>query len=1056
MNNRTLFLLTALLSFLPLLAQRRVVIGTVVAQKDHQPIELATARLITRTDTTRLLGGATTDSLGRFRIVYNGTEPLRLKIGFVGLQSISRNLNFPADKDTLDLGRIELTGSDITMRAAVVSTALARVEQKEDTTVFNAAAFRTPEGSTLEALIKQLPGAEVGSDGTVKVNGKTVKEFLINGKDFFKGDTKIAMKNLPTNLVSKVKTYDKRSDYTEQTGIDDGDESFVLDISTKRELNQSIVSNVDLGGGIDRDNKKLYSTKLMGMRFTDRSRVGFFGSHNNVGDRGFGGPRGFFSNNNGRTTSTMLGTDFSWENGHKKFEAGRLELGGNAMYMRNDNHLETISSGETFLSTTAQRKSFDAANQNNIQLSQSFRSQLRLKWNPDSLTQLSFRPSYEWGYGKTTQRGRSATFDEDPFEKYSVGSVDEVLNHAYATPLTKDTIHTNDDFLKNLNNSYSLGRNHTHKLNGQLHITRILGGRKGQSLSFEARGGYSTTSATTYSRTDIYKRIAADAHGPRMTSAGTHQFSENPTTTWNYRLGLSYVQPIVGKLLGEVRYNYEHKFTDGDRTLRNLYGLDGYLRLSDFLADHTDLGSISELYLPGSQSTIPWLDPLQLLSRLNRSDVQAAVLDAQNSQYATYRYDNHTVHAGLRFNSGKIRLSVGMQISPERTHLKYDRAAIGHIDTVRNIFNCAPNLRLRYNFSKTTMLDLSYRGSSSQPGMTKLLNVVDNSNPLHITMGNPGLRPSWNNQMHLFFNSYSAERLQGAMAHADFSHTTGSISQLMVYDETTGRRFTRPDNIDGNWNASAGFTFNTPLDAAKVLNLSSSTDVNHSRSMSYVSTSTTTAGISDHPTPDEVKALFNSVTAEKSNTKVSSLSERIDLAYRRSWWDATLNGRVSYQHSRSSLISNNNLDTWSFAYGIEGNVTLPWGMSLSTDLRMTSRRGFSASEFNTNELVWNAAISQSFLRNKALTIRFEAYDLLQQESNITRSLTAMARTDSWNNSLTSYVMLHAIYRLNIFGGAKMPERPDGPRRPGDPNGFRPVGPPPGGHHGGPMGGSDHP
>lgn len=1030
-------------------APRRVITGTVVSQKDGRPLELATARLVLRADTTKFLAGAVTDSLGRFRIVTDTTAALRLRVGFVGLRSAGRDVNFAAGgADSLDVGTLALAGNDMALRAAVVSTAAARVEQQGDTTVFNASAFRTAEGSTLEALVKQLPGAEVSDDGTVKVNGKTVKEFLINGKDFFKGDTKVAMKNLPTNLVSRLKTYDKKSDYAEQTGVDDGEESFVLDITTKRELNQSLISNLDLAGGRDDKGDGLYSAKLMAMRFTDRSRVGFIGSHNNVADRGFGGPRGFWGNNAGRTTSTMAGTDFSWDNGRGKFEAGRLELGGNAIYFRNDNRTETISSIENFVTAT-QKGSFDAAHADSHGLNQDFHARLRLKWNPDSLTQLSFRPNYDFSTGRTTQNSRSASFDTDPFARYGVSAVDDVLARVHKTRFVGDTVHVADDFLKNVNTRYDLSRTTTHKVEGELNLTRLIGGRNGRNLAFEARGGYTTTTADAYSRADLYKRVQADATGPRLAAGGTHQFSDRPSTQWNYRVGLSYVQPLVGKLLLETRYAYEHKYTSGDRTLYNLLSLDGYNTLSDFLSAHTGLGTISQLYVPGSSSTLSWLDPAQLLSRLNADDVQAAVRDAQNSQHATYRYDNHRVNLGLRYNVGAVRLSAGVQFSPERTRLQYERAAIGRIDTVRNVLNFAPNVRLRYAFSKTANLDFNYRGRSSQPSMTQLIGVVDNANPLRISVGNPGLRPVWNHEMHLFYNAYNAERLQGLMAHADLTLSTGNISQLTVYDDVTGRRFTRPENIDGNWNAAAGLTFNTPLDRAKVLNLATSTDANFTRSVGYVATSGTASTLPDAPSLREVNALFAGVHADKSRTAVTALSERLDLSYRRSWWDATLNGRVAYQHSNSSLLTTGNLDTWSFAYGAEANFTLPWGMTLSTDLRMTSRRGFSTSAFNTNELVWNASVSQSLLKNKALTLRLEAFDLLGRQSEISRSLTALARTDSWTNMLNQYVMLHAIYRLNLFGGAKMPEPPEGHGPEGRPGGkFRPVMPPQGGGHGG--------
>ena len=251
MTKRKFLTFAFLLVTLSLAAQRTThVSGTVVSAREARPIEMATVRLLQLPDST-LAAGAVTDSLGRFALTVPQSGRFALKVSYIGLPSLVKPIDLTTAGDSLHLDAIALEGEDIVLRAAVVKAALARVEQKEDTTVFNAGAFRTAEGSTLEALIKQLPGAEIADDGTIKINGKTVKEFLINGKDFFKGDTKVAMKNLPTDIISKLKTYDKKSDYTEQTGVDDGEESFVLDISTKRELNQSFISNLDLAGGGD-------------------------------------------------------------------------------------------------------------------------------------------------------------------------------------------------------------------------------------------------------------------------------------------------------------------------------------------------------------------------------------------------------------------------------------------------------------------------------------------------------------------------------------------------------------------------------------------------------------------------------------------------------------------------------------------------------------------------------------------------------------------------------------------------------------------------------------
>ena len=95
---------------------------------------------------------------------------------------------------------------------------------------------------------------------------------------------------------------------------------------------------------------------------------------------------------------------------------------------------------------------------------------------------------------------------------------------------------------------------------------------------------------------------------------------------------------------------------------------------------------------------------------------------------------------------------------------------------------------------------------------------------------------------------------------------------------------------------------------------------------------------------------------------------------------------------------------------------MPWNMSLSTDIAEESRRGYTDASMNTNELIWNAQLSQSFLKGNAATVSVQWYDILRQRSNISRVLSATQRTDTWTNAINSYVMVHFIYRLNLMGG----------------------------------------
>ena len=143
---------------------------------------------------------------------------------------------------------------------------------------------------------------------------------------------------------------------------------------------------------------------------------------------------------------------------------------------------------------------------------------------------------------------------------------------------------------------------------------------------------------------------------------------------------------------------------------------------------------------------------------------------------------------------------------------------------------------------------------------------------------------------------------------------------------------------------------------------------------------------------------------------------------------------MGYNHSRNDLQTSNNLDTWQFTYGGMVGITAPWGTALTTNLNMQSRRGYNDASMNTNELIWNAQLSQSFLKGKPLTISLQLYDILHQQSTFSRAISAMGRTDTEYNSITSYGMVHVIYRLNLFGGGKNPFFGGGPGPGGRPGG----------------------
>lgn len=222
---KRLFLFVFLLfSSITLLAQNRTITGSLFDGEVKEKVPFAVVQLL-KMDSTYVVG-ATSDESGNFKVTAPTNGRFILKASYVGYKTIFQNVTIANDQDVA-IGQLDFQVDTHTLKEVKVVASAPKVVVKADTFQYNASAFRVAEGSTIEALVKKLPGAEVSDDGTIKINGKEVKKILINGKEFMTGDTKTALKNLPTSIIDKIKAYDQKSDLSRVTGIDDGNESTV-------------------------------------------------------------------------------------------------------------------------------------------------------------------------------------------------------------------------------------------------------------------------------------------------------------------------------------------------------------------------------------------------------------------------------------------------------------------------------------------------------------------------------------------------------------------------------------------------------------------------------------------------------------------------------------------------------------------------------------------------------------------------------------------------------------------------------------------------------------
>lgn len=944
-------------------AQKITVSGTVVEEENNEPVFSASVVLL-KPDST-MACGVSSSMEGKFSLPAVKEGKYIFRITYVGFKTYYKDMQLSSSKKNVALGTVKLQPNSIVLKAAEVTARAAQVEMKEDTFVYNAAAYRVPEGSALEALVRKLPGAEVTEDGTIKINGKEIKKIMVDGKEFFDNDTKVAMKNLPTSMIEKIRAYDRQSDYTRTTGIDDGEEEAVLDLSVKKEMKQGWLMNTDVGYGTE----ERYTGKLMANRFTDRLQLSVLGTVNNVNDNGFpgGGFRGWGGGGNGLVATKMAGMNFSWENGKKEREAGLLKIGGNVRYSHSGTDALSIGNSETFLPSGAGSSFTNNTNDRNSG-NTNVNANFRLEWMPDTMTRLMFRPNFSYSTNDSRGVSHSATFNEDPYLKMT-------------DPLNEYSDFIDDGTVVNDNRRWSLSDGNSHSFSGMLMASRRLNSR-GRNVTLRLNGGYSESENESHNISDVNYFLQSEAQG-RNRNTYMRQYNMNPSKNYNASADLSYSEPLFEGAHLQFGYRFQYRYSDSDRSM---YSLDSLI--SKNILSEEDLRAYPLEYIPG----VDWLDLCK---------------NYENSQYATYKEYNQDANVMFRYVKGGIRLNAGVSLQPQKTYMDYQK---GQLDTtvVRQVINWAPRIDFRYKISETSQFRIRYNGRSSQPSMTNLLDVTDDSDPLNISKGNPGLKPAWTNSLNLFYNNYITDLQRGWMVHANASMTNNSISTAVLYDEQTGGRTTMPMNINGNWNANGNFMFNTAMGAKKYFNISTFTHIGYTNSVDYISSRSGNAG--SVPGSDNILNM-----SRKSTTKSTNMGERLNLNFRNDLLEVGVNGNINYQHARNAMQENANLDTYSFSYGANAIVNFPWNMSLATDIGENCRRGYDDSAMNTNELIWNAQLSQSFLRENAATVSLQWYDILQQKSNIGRSISATRRSDTWNNAIHSYVMLHFIYKLNLFG-----------------------------------------
>ena len=990
----TLFMMLALSAS----AQKDVISGRVVDKVNGSVMENATLQLYqirtrnNQSKDTSYVSGTLSDKQGRFTFHVTATGTYMLKATYLGYQEVRREV-MKVGGSNVSLGDLVMETSAMQLEEAIVTANIPKMVIRDDTVVYNADAFRVPEGSVIESLVEALPGAKIDDNGGITINGKTVKKFKMDGRDFMTGNNDAVMKNLPSYVVDQVKAYEEKSDLSRLTGLDDGNDDFVLEFVTKRSARNGLQMNPDLGIGTDHR----YGIRVTAMKPFGPMRYTFMGNANNVNDRNFSGRGGRGrGNGSGQRQSKTAALDISYENGKD------LKLSGRVTWNHQDADNWNRVGSESFVKV--QGGAFSNSLSQNYSCSNSWTGNMNLQWTIDSMTTLSFRPDLSFSTNDSRGLSNSASFNVNPFDYV-------------ADPLSADGLTSLDNMghvvNSRTNKSMSNGRNTN--VNSQLQLYRRFG-RNGRNLALSSNITYRDGRNRNANLSAVHLYQMMNMMGNDSTYQ-TNRYTTSPSDNFGYSLGATYTEPLYlfkAKPTQEESPMAEQPWAQRGPRPRT-FGAQGIFLQFNYRYNYSYQKNDPSTYDFPDYSEDEWNVMLQQYRDWARlfgflDNPYEDYLSDDLSRYSERTEYRHNTDVQLRYVRDKMNMNVGVSIQPERSH--YIQQYLGiPIDTVRTVANISPTLNMRYRFNQQTNLQVTYRGSSSQPSITQLLDIYDDTNPLSITMGNPGLKPSFNSNLNtnfqmqrrpvyvedsLGFTVPKAQRHWSFNMNASLQRTSNAIGNVVTYDEKTGGRITRPENINGNWSTRGGISFNIALDTLNRWDVSGSINGNYNHHIGYVN-------------------LNRTATPERNVTHTYNINPQTSISFRNKWLNFSLNGNVTYAHTENELQASNNLTTWNYSYGGNTRITFPWGSNLSTDIHMFSKRGYSDQSLNTNELIWNAQLSHSFLRGKKLTVMLQWYDILNEQSNFSRTVNANGWTDREVNAITSYAMLHVSYRLNFFG-----------------------------------------
>ena len=678
---------------------------------------------------------------------------------FVDKELLFKSRNTSIDMQDVPIKRKGMENKEHMLGEIVVKSTKIKMVMKGDTIIYNADAFNLPQGSMLDALIRQLPGATLNSNGEIFINGRKLDYLTLNGKDFFKGNNKQLIDNLPNYTVKNLKVFEKSTDRSQAMGVDIDKKDYIMDISLKKKYEKTFIANFDIAGGTN----SRYATKVFGLYFTPRLQLSIFSNINNVNEDRKPGEKGDWDPTklpNGQVIQKTVGLNAAVSN-----KKNTLENNMSTSFTWRDTHNISQIIAESFLTggnnfnrsiSDVKSKNFIYDFQNNLKIS----TPIFLK----STISLNYNKFDNWG------TVRSARFNADPS---TIGSTEAILDTIFSSSRNRLV----NDFGVNRLSSKTYGFGHS--LTTFVNVNAYKQLPSGDRISALIEGDYLNTTNSMFNNYQL-KYLKSNA-----ISDYRNRYDNTPSYSYNYRVGPQYTFVIPNGFRLFTGYQYQQK-----ASYRNnqKYRLD---KLYKWQEENHALGS-----LPSSRDSL-------LLS-----------LDANNSYKGYYISKQNSVSLGFGCSKSKnhnnVFFNTNVSIGYKSEKLDYRNSLL---NTSVKQYNWVSGLSLNMGF---TINKYSFYGTMTSkmetPDLYSKITRSDNSNPLAISLGNPNLKNSRKTDISLNFSANNNRRFKLPMAFINININQNAVANGFTYNPTTGVYTYKPQNVKGNWYGNIGLYDTFPLD----------------------------------------------------------------------------------------------------------------------------------------------------------------------------------------------------------------------------------------------------